>query len=217
MTLLTASGLDRVAADIRPVEDGPYWVGIDGRVFSDIALPLPGDRVGEKRKADPARRAEIKPTRRASGYYVVSIDRRQWKVHVLVLTVWVGPRPPGMQCRHLDGNKSNNRLENLVWGTPKENGEDNVRLGVQPRGDRAGARLHPERLARGDRSGARLHPERVPRGERNGMAKLTATAVAEIRQRAGAGEAQRRLAREFGVSRPAISAVVKRETWRHVA
>lgn len=48
-------------------------------------------------------------------------------VHYLVLRTFIGPRPPGQECRHLDGNKSNNTLENLCWGTRKENGEDATR------------------------------------------------------------------------------------------
>jgi len=42
-------------------------------------------------------------------------------VHRLVLEAFVGPCPPGYQCLHLDNNPRNNRLDNLKWGTPKEN------------------------------------------------------------------------------------------------
>jgi hypothetical protein len=48
-------------------------------------------------------------------------------VHTLVLTAFVGPRPPGAQCRHLDGNPTNSKLGNLCWGTVKENAADRVR------------------------------------------------------------------------------------------
>lgn len=34
-----------------------------------------------------------------------------------------------MVCRHLNGNPEDARLNNLAWGTPKENGEDAVRHG----------------------------------------------------------------------------------------
>jgi hypothetical protein len=49
---------------------------------------------------------------------------RPYCVHTLVLTAFVGPRPAGLECRHLNGNPSDNRLENLVWGTRRENVED---------------------------------------------------------------------------------------------
>lgn len=52
------------------------------------------------------------------------------RVHSLVLEAFVGPKPEGMQCRHLNGNKQDNRLENLAWGTAKENAADSVAHGV---------------------------------------------------------------------------------------
>ena len=45
-------------------------------------------------------------------------------IHRMVLETYVGDRPKGMECRHLDGNKENNCLDNLVWGSVKENRED---------------------------------------------------------------------------------------------
>ena len=50
-------------------------------------------------------------------------------VHSLVLEAFVGPRPAGAVVRHLDGDKLNNRLENLRYGTSAENAEDTIRHG----------------------------------------------------------------------------------------
>ena len=44
-------------------------------------------------------------------------------VHRLVLETFVGPCPEGMQTLHADDDPSNNRLDNLSWGTPKKNHE----------------------------------------------------------------------------------------------
>ena len=56
----------------------------------------------------------------------------------MILETFVGPRPEGQQCRHLDGDKSNNSLVNLCWGTSLENHADMKSHGTNARGDRHG-------------------------------------------------------------------------------
>lgn len=51
-------------------------------------------------------------------------------IHALVLEAFVGPRPDGLWALHWDDNHQNNRLENLRWGTPRDNVRDSVRNGV---------------------------------------------------------------------------------------
>lgn len=51
-------------------------------------------------------------------------------VHVVVASAFHGPCPPRMECRHLDGNRSNNTASNLSWGTFSENNLDRVRHGT---------------------------------------------------------------------------------------
>lgn len=63
-------------------------------------------------------------------------------VHSLVAEAFLGPRPDGYQVRHLDGNRSNNRVENLCYGSALENAQDRERHGTTARGERGGnARL----------------------------------------------------------------------------
>lgn len=45
-------------------------------------------------------------------------------VHRLVLEAFVGPCPENMECRHLNGVRSDCRLDNLAWGTKAENEAD---------------------------------------------------------------------------------------------
>lgn len=59
-------------------------------------------------------------------------------VHHAVLMAWVGPKPDGMQARHLDGNKRNNSVGNLCWGTCRENLADRFKHGTITRGERNG-------------------------------------------------------------------------------
>ena len=69
----------------------------------------------------------------------------------------------------------------------------------------------------GERNGARTHPERVPRGERVGTAKLTPRAVRAIRALAANGRTYHELGQRYGVTAGAVSHVVNRRNWRHVA
>lgn len=62
-------------------------------------------------------------------YRCVKIGGTVEDVQTLMLLAWVGPRPPGNQARHLDGDKENNAVGNLAWGTVLENRDDKVRHG----------------------------------------------------------------------------------------
>lgn len=65
------------------------------------------------------------------GYLQVSLGRGQvHEVHKLVALAWIGPPPPGQQVRHLNGVKTDIRLDNLAYGTYTEQRLDDVRLGV---------------------------------------------------------------------------------------
>lgn len=70
----------------------------------------------------------------SGGYRRAALCRGERKryvtFHALVLETFIGPRPEGMVCRHLNGNPLDNRLENLRWGTPEENAQDSIAHGT---------------------------------------------------------------------------------------
>lgn len=110
--------------------------------------------------------------------------------------------PAGLCVRHTCDNPPCCNPAHLLLGTNLENIADRVRR---------------NRSARGDRSGLRLHPERVARGEHNANSKLTATDVREIRRLyAAGGISQEQLGQRFGVGQSIVSAVIRRQWWRHV-
>lgn len=68
-----------------------------------------------------------------AGYMVINLKRDgKWKthsVHRLVTDAFLGPCPEGMERNHIDGNRANNRLDNLEFVTPSENILGAVRRG----------------------------------------------------------------------------------------
>lgn len=79
----------------------------------------------------------LKANVNANGYQTVNLGRGKTKtVHSLVLSAFVGPRPSGHECRHLNGDRTDNRVENLRWGTPTENHRDQYGHGTRESGER---------------------------------------------------------------------------------
>jgi hypothetical protein len=63
-------------------------------------------------------------------------ERRPRKVHQLVAFHHLSEAPIGVtDLRHLDGNKENNRADNLAWGTAQDNANDRELHGRTSRGE----------------------------------------------------------------------------------
>ena len=72
----------------------------------------------------------LRPGRMPQGHQSVALGRRNSQcVHKLVLMAFVGPAPDRHECCHNNGDPSDNRLENLRWGTRRENILDAVKHG----------------------------------------------------------------------------------------
>lgn len=110
--------------NLKQIGDTRYYVSADGNVYS-------------KKKSGLLR---LKQYPNAHGYMccclTVNNKQHRKRVHTLVLTAFNGGRPEGYVCRHLDGDKTNNELANLTWGTQAENVEDQRRHGTMYGGER---------------------------------------------------------------------------------
>lgn len=118
--------------DVAPIPgfDG-YFAAKDGRILSCWKHRAGGKQIKESvlheigdTEARGYRRVKLRPTggTRADSYIV--------KVHALILETFAGPRPEGHEVRHLNGDKTDNRLENLQWATHLENMSDLVPHGA---------------------------------------------------------------------------------------
>lgn len=155
-----------------------YTIFSDGRVYSPYVA------------------RHLRPSVDRNGYVIVTLKGKHYKVHHLVLSLFVRPRYDGEVARHLDGNPANNDATNLCWGTQAENWNDK-----------------------------RLHG-RATVGERHGRARLSEQDVFAIRKtvivrhgsaKASCGfETKHTLARRYGVSIHTIDAVRAGAIWKGV-
>jgi hypothetical protein len=142
---------DTAQVEYRPVPGFPgYRVGSDGTVWSSlVSHGYGGTEVTDKFTK------KLAVNKHRNGYGLVGLNasgvRRTFSIHRLVLTVFVGECPLGMEACHNDGNPMNNSLSNLRWDTKKLNAADRERHG------------------------------NTATGAKNGQAKLTESDVREIR------------------------------------
>lgn len=134
----------------------------------------------------------------ASGYERVMLQVNARKanerktiegVHRLVLAAHTKMMPRGRNgivCCHKNGNKRDNRLENLEWKSPLENMLDKNKHGT------------------------------MPKGAAHKRSKLTESDVLQIRESARQGYQTKTLASHYKVSTTHIYMIVNRQTWRHL-
>lgn len=106
-------------------------------------------------------------------------------LHRLIAEAFHGAPQAGQVCRHLDGDRSFNRPENLCWGTPSDNAQDKVLHGT------------------------------APGGANNGNAKLTFDQVKTMRRiRETERSSYHKIAKKFGVSSMTAFRAITQQSWR---
>lgn len=123
------------------------------------------------------------------GYLFVGLHkdgkRRKRPVHALVAAAFIGPRPRGYTVNHKNGDKQDNRPRNLEYLT----NSDNAKHSIEVLGNSV-------------------------RGTANGAAVLNEEDVIEIRELYASGKySYSQLAKERGVARSTIAAVISRQNW----
>ena len=68
------------------------------------------------------------------GYIQAHICRKTYRVHRIIWEMLKGPIPEGYVIDHIDGNRGNNRIENLRLATHIQNSANSVGFGKYPKG-----------------------------------------------------------------------------------
>lgn len=157
-----------------PGYEGYYRVSRDGEIFS-----IRRNKLLRQRKTD-------------DGYLRVTLTvnytGKGYMVHRLVMMAFIGTRPADKEVNHINGNKADNRRENLEYLTRLEHAKHSHRvLGVK--------------YSHGDN-----HPS----------SKLNEDKVAEIKRLISEGVTFTEIGRKFGVHRTTIRAIAIRKHWRRV-
>ncbi len=112
-----------------------YYVTSNGNIYSFWQR---GRHAGQYQVSEPR---QLKIWKDQDGYPCVTVRKcgvpTRRTVHSMILEALVGPRPIGCVARHLDDDKTNNHVDNLAWGTPKQNSEDMIKNGHSLRGEKA--------------------------------------------------------------------------------
>ena len=129
-----------------------------------------------------------------SGYAMIGLGcktrRKYLRRSRIVLRTFAGQAPsPIHQANHKNGKKSDDRLENLEWVTPKAN----------------------------VRHACKLFGPWHNRGNEHHNAKLTTAKVIEAKLLVAQGMTHCAIATKFSVSRPTITAAVSGRNWNHVS
>lgn len=136
---------------------------------------------------------KLKPSKGNHGYLqvVLSDDGKRFtkRIHRLIADAFVSNVNGKPFVLHKDGNKLNNSISNLYWGTQKENIADAVRHGK--------------------------FVSNSVKGERNNFAKLNEKQVRVIKWALHFKAFQTELARIFNVSSATISYIKNGKCWSH--
>lgn len=170
-----------------PKYKGMYQASSEGRVRSVTRFVIEKGRWGQKRIKYQGKL--LNPWKRGE-YLALDICGKTYLLHTVILETFVGKRPKGMQCRHLDGDPTNNKLENLKWGTAKENSDDKVIHGTAE--------------------------NCIHKGESHGMSKLTEEQVKEIIILRNKCVTLEEIAKKFEITKTQASRICTGKSWAHL-
>lgn len=134
----------------------------------------------------------LKPWSNERGYKLVDLcvdsTKQSHRVHRLVCQAFLINHEGKSQVNHIDGDKTNNSLDNLEWSTIDENIAHAFKLGL-----------------------------RCNKGVKNALAKLTEEDVISIRELYAKNDiTQKELSKKFNIVPSQVSKIISKEAWPHI-
>ena len=164
-----------------------YMVSVTGLIYSKPRRSVPIGRKGSHLCGGAFKVPQTTP----AGHLACSLMRSKQSVNrrvgAWVLDAFVGTKPDGMECCHVDGDPLNNAIGNLRWDTHASNMADSSRHGTHVRGEQ--------------------HPS----------AKLTEEQVIYIRRMRTGGTPARELAETYGVCVDTIRSAANGRKWSYLS
>ncbi len=152
--------------------EGLYSVSVNGEIYSHIS------------------NKKLKAVKYARNYLGVNLYKnkkhKSQMVHRLVAKAFISNPKNKPEVNHIDGDPSNNNVENLEWVTPSENVIHSYKTG----------------LAYG------------MCGENHGRSKLTLEDVEEIRRLKKEGYSVREIMKIFNISKSHTEKIIARTAWK---
>lgn len=126
------------------------------------------------------------------GYHRVCLTKdkvhKRYSIHRLVAMAFIPNTENKPHINHINAIRNDNKVENLEWCTPSENGKHTVKLGRHKKQN----------------------------GELNTSSKLKEKQVIEIKKLLKDGVSQYRIAKNYGVNKVTIFDIKHNKTWTHL-
>lgn len=136
---------------------------------------------------------------RAAGL-VKDGKRKTVRLHILIAQAFL-PNPENKpQVNHKNGIKWDNRVENLEWATPSENGKHAYRSGLN----------HVSEYQK-------IKTSQCTRGSLQQSSVLKEADIPIIRKMKQSGMTNKKIAENFNVNRETIGYIIRGKTWKHVS